>query len=564
MTRKRLLIVDDSSFSRELLRGNFCDDFEIFEASDGEMALSVLRENKVDVLLLDIEMPKLDGISVLREIRNDEALNALPVIVISNYDGYKREIDCFNAGADDVIRKPFDIEALKVRINNIMMLRSAKHIDTIRSRMETVLNNVPCGIIRLKHHKELSFDTCEIMFVNNEYYKLRNLDPNNLPYNELIHGMYIDEEDFKVTMACIKEAVKQGRDCVSYSYRLRIGEELKYIDSKVTITNMDEYLYLDAVECDVTEQRKISRQIEIDQKKYTDDDHHILAQAIEYIPNGAVLLKMAYDELEIVGVNDYMLKYLGYERNEFFTLFGKEFLDLDVQYGNGDTFRKDVMTMILTGKDVNTPLRIRKANGELKWINVRVSVLERYADVCIGCAVVMEIDELKEKADRDQLTGLLNRHSFKELVDADINNTQSKDTRALIMIDIDNFKEINDTYGHAYGDNTLVQVADKIRAVFREDDYIARIGGDEFCIYIKNASKRDVILTRAIKTCEELQMTFAEEGKKVDISCSMGVVFISDLNTSYDEVFNFADTAQYSAKKNGKNSFVVWDNKQNK
>lgn len=560
MDKRKVLIVEDSDFSRAALRDGLKDEYEIIEAADGEMALAILKVNKVDIVLLDIVLPKLDGISVLKKIREDVKLHSLPVIVVSAFDGVEREIECLDAGADDVMRKPVDNRVIKLRINNILMVRSAKQVDLIRGRMENVLNNVPCGIIRVKYHKHVGMNNGKIDFANDEYFKIRGVSKENYSIEDIIHGKFIEKGDFEETMATISKALSEDQSHVACSYRIKVNDAIKYIDSKATITQYGDYIYMDVVESDVTEQRKFSRQIEIDENKYS-NEAKILGQSIELLPNGAILLKVTHEEVEVIGVNVAMLNYLGYERNAFMTLFAKDFLQKGIHNDEVNIFRNGLDRMMLSGKDNNSTIRIQKLNGEYKWVNTRVSILEKSGDVCVAYAVFMDIDELKEKADRDFLTGLLNRQSFRELVDADLKSPNGEEVRALIMIDIDNFKEVNDTYDHSYGDSALVKVANKLKSIFREDDYIARVGGDEFCIYIKNASKRDIILGRAIKACEEMQMTFAEEGKKVDISCSMGVAFITDKHISYDELFKHADTAQYSAKKNGKSRFVIWDDK---
>ncbi len=164
---------------------------------------------------------------------------------------------------------------------------------------------------------------------------------------------------------------------------------------------------------------------------------------------------------------------------------------------------------------------------------------------------------LKEEVRRDPLTRLLNKVE----VEREIRSFLEKNpegTHVMLLIDIDNFKGVNDNFGHTFGDTVITDVARLIQSQFRSNDVVGRIGGDEFLVFMKNT-----VLDKAIDKVQRLQGILCKEYAGGDvryrISVSIGVATSSDDNHEYQKLFEQADTAMYRAKKNGKNGFAVAD-----
>lgn len=161
--------------------------------------------------------------------------------------------------------------------------------------------------------------------------------------------------------------------------------------------------------------------------------------------------------------------------------------------------------------------------------------------------------ELSFAANHDGLTGLYNRTAYlRALAEADWQKV------AVIALDVDSFKQINDTYGHATGDSVLKSVADALTTVFRADDFVCRIGGDEFTVVMKNADNRLRKLIKA-KTENTLEIVAHPTDEKTPpVSLSFGVAF-GNWQEEADKVANRADVALYSIKKNGKSGCAFFD-----
>ncbi len=161
--------------------------------------------------------------------------------------------------------------------------------------------------------------------------------------------------------------------------------------------------------------------------------------------------------------------------------------------------------------------------------------------------------QLKYIAHHDFLTGLYNRRYFFELLKEYTPLAKAKNEFfALAIIDVDDFKTVNDTYGHDIGDRVLKEIAEGLRKSLKQDDIAVRFGGEEFCVVLKNSSQKSVLeyLIKLIKNIEH-QKIVLHDGKVLHVTISSGVTF-SEGNT-LDEMLKQADLALYKAKQNGKN-----------
>ena len=169
-------------------------------------------------------------------------------------------------------------------------------------------------------------------------------------------------------------------------------------------------------------------------------------------------------------------------------------------------------------------------------------------------------EELRKLANYDALTGLLNKHNFNIQLKQEIQRTiDEADTSALLFIDLDQFKHVNDNLGHAAGDRLLKQVAGLLKNRIREDDVISRFGGDEFTIIAKSIKESDarIIAESILKSMQ--QFVFIEGGQSFNIYCSIGVVLIDNEKFTAEEIFSQADMSCFHAKSEGRNRYHMFD-----
>ena len=212
-------------------------------------------------------------------------------------------------------------------------------------------------------------------------------------------------------------------------------------------------------------------------------------------------------------------------------------------------------------------LRLAKADGRYLWCSFRATTQFNAEGVPVrAIGVILNIDDterathaLQAKAERDGLTGLMNKKTGQEQVEKMLEQGKKNDRFAMLIIDLDNFKYVNDQFGHMFGDAVLSQAAQEIRKQFRAEDITARIGGDEFLVFMKNVPDKERVRSRCEKLVESFGKLFEERIPGAGLTCSVGVAMSPEQGIAYQELFRAADKALYEAKKLGKNQFAFYD-----
>ncbi|WP_292957773.1 EAL domain-containing protein, partial [Neptuniibacter sp. UBA847] len=210
----------------------------------------------------------------------------------------------------------------------------------------------------------------------------------------------------------------------------------------------------------------------------------------------------------------------------------------------------------------------RRKNGEVypQWLMISS---RRDLDGKLEGYVAMFSDITKRKADEalirqqanyDSVTSLPNRNLFTDRLNQALALTDRNHSKtALLFIDLDRFKYVNDTYGHHIGDLLLKSVADRLKDEIRKSDTVARLGGDEFAVIISNVKKPAVVETVARKILTSLSAPFNLESYEAHISCSIGIAFYPDHSTQAESLIIHADSAMYRAKQSGRNTYEYYN-----
>jgi diguanylate cyclase (GGDEF)-like protein/PAS domain S-box-containing protein len=219
---------------------------------------------------------------------------------------------------------------------------------------------------------------------------------------------------------------------------------------------------------------------------------------------------------------------------------------------------------VLRGEVVEFPTRKRSAGGE--WRNFDLTLVPKHAE---GAGIVgwyglmydvtkreQAVSELRDKAMHDALTGLANRLFLDDRLAHTVERVARAQTSAAVMvIDLDHFKEVNDTLGHAAGDQLLCQVARRLESSVRSADTVARVGGDEFVIVIEGIKSLQSAEAVAAKILVELALPFMLGNETAHIGGSIGVAVYPDVGRTAEELLRAADLAMYEAKAAGRNCY---------
>jgi diguanylate cyclase (GGDEF)-like protein/PAS domain S-box-containing protein len=220
-----------------------------------------------------------------------------------------------------------------------------------------------------------------------------------------------------------------------------------------------------------------------------------------------------------------------------------------------------------TRQYLDLEFRVRDADGQWRWVRDRGgAVLDEDGAVVEWVGVLEDIDLRKQSEARiahmarhDSLTGLGNRVMLRERLKQAVRRARRGVSGALLGLDLDLFKQVNDTQGHAAGDALLCAVANRLRACAGPDDLVARVGGDEFAIVQQEGRQPEDAAALAFRIVEAVSAPYRIDGNEVVIGVSVGMALISDPETSLDVYLQRADKALYRAKQNGRGQVCFYE-----
>ena len=243
----------------------------------------------------------------------------------------------------------------------------------------------------------------------------------------------------------------------------------------------------------------------------------------------------------------------------------KDYIHPDDYAANCGRINKQALCISFRSGVVNYSLqyRIKKRDGSYIWVSTKIHLTSALNEKEIkGIAYTRIIDdvkrseaELRQRAERDSVTGLFNRGTTEERIENAISDAEGNSV--VVVLDVDNFKGLNDAYGHPTGDKVLRLVSDAIQTSCRKSDIVGRLGGDEFVAYLHNARLDDAKLT-VERIFSKVKTETAEFSDNVKVTLSAGMTVTDpDRDMHFKEVYERADKALYKAKGNGKDQYCV-------
>ncbi len=219
---------------------------------------------------------------------------------------------------------------------------------------------------------------------------------------------------------------------------------------------------------------------------------------------------------------------------------------------------------MMMGERMPLDLRLMPKGGEPVYYRMIYQTLfDKNNKPAFAIGKAYDINEQKTleiMSKTDLLTNCYNKITTETLIaDAILENSDT--SHAMFIVDIDNFKAINDNLGHHFGDLVLSEIASNLRTYFRNADIIGRIGGDEFIVFLKNVNDNKIIEGKANKISKAFQNTYSGENKSYKISGSIGIALYPIHGTSYEALYKSADKALYQSKLKGKDCYTFYSEK---
>jgi diguanylate cyclase (GGDEF)-like protein/PAS domain S-box-containing protein len=552
----KLLFVEDEAGTRDLFNRIIArkyPELEIFVAENGAQGVKLFREQRPDVILTDLSMPIMDGFQMVREIKE---LNTETVIIaISAQNNPYYILNAIEAGIRHYVLKPVNSEELFAVINKALEeLRLTRRVseqeEQIRKREQQLARAQ-----KITHlgSWEWDFVTGKTSW-SDELYRIFGLDPATTPASYKRFLRRVHPEDRVVVKRVVQRAMKQHQPIVSHDCRIvRPDGSIRTIhgQGEVLLDDTGKLLSVIGTAHDVTEHRQL------------DEERARLAQIVE--SSNDAIFSVSLDDI-ITSWNKGAEKIFGYTAREIigqpiFTLLPPE------RYGE----RSQILRAILGGDELEhfETTRVRK-DGSQFYASLTISPILAAggSGKILGNSVIArdvterrQLEEvIQHQAHHDTLTDLPNRQLFMDFLDRELAQARRNDTRlALLFLDLNGFKQINDTMGHSCGDRLLQEVARRLRACIRESDTVARLGGDEFTVLMPDLSHTYDVGIVLQKILGVFARPFMLDNVAVESSTSVGVCMFPEDGEHSEELIKKADIAMYDAKGSGKNAYQFYN-----
>ncbi len=592
MSQRSVLVVEDNEKNMKLVRVLLqMGDYRVLEASDAEAGIDMAREESPDLILMDIQLPGMDGLAATTMIKADPQLQEIPVVALTSYAMEVDKMSAMDAGCDGYLTKPID----------------TKHfLDVIDTYLPPVGGDRPVA------HKTPPNNMVRILIVDD--------DPKNL---KLMRGL-LARDNYELSTAAdgatalaqveqnppdliLLDVIMPGMDGYEVTRRLKAGAATKTIPI-ILVTALDSprdrVLGLEAgaeefltkpvnpveIEARIQSMLKLKRyRDQLGLRSSSEDkllksnprtpicEDEQRSRHILIVDDNAKDLKLLRSHLISP---DYHLDVVSNGSDAIDAISRRHFdlILLDILLPGMDGFEicrrikqttetRDTQVVLITClNDVENKIKGVELGAD-DYLIKPIDPRELQARVNVLLKKKSYLDNLHQHYEKavnsailDGLTSLYNHAYFKRFLELEIKRSErQRHQTALLMLDLDNFKQVNDTLGHVAGDEILRSVARLIRKSIREIDVAARYGGEEFAIVLPYGGEQSIkAVGERIRNLIEKQV-FAipgiDEGHLVTASIG-GAIYPTDADTAA-RLVETADRMLYRAKHHGKNR-VVW------
>lgn len=377
----------------------------------------------------------------------------------------------------------------------------------------------------------------------------------NYKKNVIGKALYeVNSSEVATTLHEKYKSVAESQTKATYkdSYITKTGET-HYSETKLTplLTSTNKCTHVMGVVKNITKEVSIAKKLEV-----SEENLHIISEYTDDI------ITLIDPNEKIIYISPTYEKMLGVDQNH---CLGKDF-KCNIYSFDQERVGTKIKIAIVDKKYFSIEFRQYTKYNQLIWCESRGGpVFNEYGELIHMVITTRNIsdqkkyeEELKRLALRDPLTGLANRRLLKKHMTYALKILKEKDDGlAVIMLDIDNFKLINDEYGHATGDEVIKEYGKRINRSIDLKDTVARIGGDEFVVILPNTPEIEGAIQMAEKIKTAMNVPWKIEGKLLNITTSMGITLASSPEIEVGNLLKKADKALYEAKDKGKNNYDI-------
>lgn len=469
----------------------------------------------------------------------------------------------YNKSEEIIYLKAYDGTTLEVDISCVwedkengliswLIVKSTEVVNRQNIIFKELADQLPSGIIVMDVKNQLS-----VTYANSEHYKILGVDSEEEVKNDHLLRDFLYEEDAEWVLAEIYTNLVNDEN-VDIEFRMKTADNgFKWVRlfGRASISSTGEKLFYSSIK-DLSERKSINDKLHLERVIF----HKLVAMT------GETLFKI---DLKNNIINFLGRKIDAFNEGDMVSDYPESILNIDCIYKDDISVYDDMLTCFSKGIEKLIELRYKSNNDstEYEWYRITYGFIKNSDEdpmSVIGKITNIHMQKtLEMQAKNDMLTNFYNKITTQHEV-SNLLGFSKKATHAFFIIDVDNFKAINDNLGHLFGDMVLTDIAADIKECFRQNDILGRIGGDEFVVVMRDTGDTSIIISRANMVCKALSKTFVgENGDCYSISASIGIALFPTDGQSFEELYKKADTALYQVKKTTKNAFRQYIDKDN-
>jgi diguanylate cyclase (GGDEF)-like protein/PAS domain S-box-containing protein len=519
----------------------------VYTATTGEEALAEVEKIKPDLIILDIEMPGLDGFEVCQQIRNNPATRHIGIIFITAHTQLDNQLASLELGAVDFIAKPISHQVCQLRVRNLLQIQTqAKQLFTAKQEILHLVSQVPSFI----SYWDKDWNN---LFSNDNDGEWFGFNQDDLLRQHF--SLIFPKQVIEAMGQCLPDS--NGRYELTASFDVGIDNEHHYI---IRWTETDYQGYENGYLMTLTD---ISRQKQVEHNLQEQKDFFniILGSVAEGV--------IATDDRGLVNfINPKAELITGWRQIEALNQPVEQVMQLrdpETKVNTENPIRVALRQQRITSMPLNTQLVAR--DGRLSQVEQTAAPIRNYQGQMTGAvAVIHDISHtvslslLRNQASSyDQLTNVANRLFIREKLQLSCDAVKVSDIHmAMAVIDVDHFKFFNDAHGNGTGDAVLRGMARRLFENYEPENSVGRLGADEFMVIFRDLSTKDALEKELHLLLDLLRTPITVEGEKYSLSVSIGVSMIDKRCSDPDTVMQQADAALYRAKFEGGDRYLIF------
>jgi len=547
-----ILYVEDEPEPREMVGRVLAlqlRSLRLYTAENGEAGLALYRKHRPDIVITDINMPLMDGIRMGNEIKslNPEAI----IIAVTAHSDTGYLLDAIETGISNYVLKPIDydklFEAIAKGIETVKMKRLVQEQNNYIRMLSRAVEASPCSVV-------ITDSKGVIEYVNTKFTELTGYSSEEaIGQNpRILKSDRVPPDTYEELWGTITT----GREWRGEFLNLKKNGELYWESASISPIFNDQgaITHFVAVKEDITERKRAEKALRESEERFRN--------ILENAPIGMSVMSL---EGRFMLVNNSLCELVGYEREELEKLTFQEIThpeELEPYLAKVQRLLDGSITSF------NMEKRYIRKDRQIVWAQLTSSVIRDSDGVPLYLvAQIEDISDRKRSQEQihlmayyDALTGLPNRRLLLDRLNHALAQARRyQRSMALLFLDLDNFKQVNDTMGHEIGDELLKVVAGRLQACVRVIDTVCRQGGDEFIIVLTEIAHPQDVAVVANKIIEAISEPISLQEKELHITTSIGIAVYSVAGTDDEkELMKKADRAMYQAKYKGGNGFMFY------